>query len=182
MTLNDHLLRSRLRPEDFPFRAVGGNVLLRRVRMDGKILLLQNRADGILQVGEVLGLGGRWTQDAKWWPPMGQQNKQRAETLEREGRALVGERGVSEWKPMWRYPDSSTPRKPSPVFTPMHAGLLDSLKVGDLVVFTNARVYDTFKWENEDILVYPGCWIHGVVTDTHLDNFPSLRRYEPEPL
>lgn len=180
MIPSDHLLQHRLQPTDFPFRAVGGNVLLRRVRLDGRVLVLQDRQDGVLQVGEIVGLGGRWTQESKWWPPFQRQDRQRAEQLERDGRAMVGEKGVSAWKPMWRYPDSSTPRKPEPSFTPMHEKLVAELKVGDLVVFVNSRVYETFKWETEDILVYPGCWLQGIVDGSHLNE--GLRRYEPEPL
>jgi hypothetical protein len=79
---------------------------------------------------------------------------------------------------MWKYPDSSTKRKPSASFTPMHAGLVSQLTVGSLVIFVNARVYEKFQWETEEILVYPGCWLYGIV-----ENWGGhMRRYEAEAL
>ncbi len=81
---------------------------------------------------------------------------------------------------MWKYPDSSTKRAPLPSFTPMHADFLPQLTVGALVIFVNARVYEAFHWETEEILVYPGCWLYGII-----ENWQESavgRRYERSPL
>jgi hypothetical protein len=157
---------------ELPIRAVGGNVLLRRVTQDTALILWGRMQTGVVQLGEVVGLGNRWTQRAPWSPPTPQQSK------DRNGRLDDG-RLDPNWRPMWRYPDSSTPRRPVPVFTHAHEMDLDDLKVGDLVVYNHARVYDHFPFGEFDIFVYPGCWIYGVVTGLHV-NDPSVRRYERE--
>ena len=56
------------------------------------------------------------------------------------------------------------------------------LKAGDLIVYNQARVYDHFRWEHEDILVYPGYWVLGIVKDGVLVEHPELRRYEKQPI
>lgn len=177
--MSEHRLGGK-RAHALGIRACGGNVLLRRVKQDGGTIIIFDRQPGVLQLGEIIGLGGRWTQDSPWSPPFSQQDKARADDLEREQRALMGAApGVSAWKPMWRFPDSSTPRPPTPVFTPIHEGLVGHLHVGDLVIFNQARVYEVFKWEGDDILVYPGNWILGVVSGLPMD-VPEVRRYEEE--
>lgn len=165
----DRLRQHRLKAKDVPFRAVGGNVLLRRVKGDVSLFLVEGRDDRSLQVGEVCGIGSRWTQDKKWWPPMPRV-----------------ERGVldnGKPDPTWTPPDlSNVPRCPPPRFGVGHVDALVEIAVGSLVVYNKARIYDTFRWEGEDFLVYPGNWIHGVVEDTYLAENPDVRRYEPTPL
>lgn len=56
------------------------------------------------------------------------------------------------------------------------------LKTGDLVVYNQARVHDHFRWLHEDILVYPGYWVLGIVKDGVLVERPELRRYEKQPI
>jgi hypothetical protein len=65
-------------------------------------------------------------------------------------------------------------------FDAAHKDWLEDLKVGDLVVYTQARCYDVFPWNGEDILVYPGDWLHGRVEETSLAEHPELRRYLPD--
>jgi hypothetical protein len=162
--------------ESFPLRAVGSNVLLRTVKEDSRVLLLEMKDKGVMRFGEVVGLGSYWTMDLPWFPPIPQQSRARSEELEREQRRRIGQFGVSDWKPMIMTPDSLTRRKPMGVYTVGHALRAGDVKAGDLVVYNNARVYDTFRHEEDDILVYPGIWLEGVVTDTHLDN-PRVRRF-----
>lgn len=161
--------------EHLPFRAVGGNVLLRRVKQDGMLLTVEGFDSRVLQLAEVVGLGSRWNQDRKWLPPMPTQSKERSRTL-------IDGTQDPDWKPMWRYPDSSTPRPPPVVFTEGHRARIEDLSIGDLVVYVTSRVYDHFQWREHDILVYPGNWLLGVVTETHLAERPELRRYERQPI
>jgi hypothetical protein len=164
--------------KDFPLRAIGGNVLLRRLKEDHRVFLNETKNKGVLQLGEVVGLGSRWTQDAPWFPPIPQQDRARSERLEREQRALVGEApGVTPWKPMIRTPDSLTRRKPPPQFSLGHKLALGDINIGDLVYYSTPRIYDHFEYEGDDIIIYPGCWLYGVVTDTYLAD-PTVRRTE----
>jgi hypothetical protein len=156
---------------ELPFRAVGGNVLLRRVKQDGSILTLEGFDSRVMQLAEVVGLGGRWTQGAQWFPP--------PPTIDKYRNAILDSGSLD---PGWRPPDLSNRARPKPpVFTEAHEDLLRDLKVGDLVVYITARVYDHFRYESQDILVYPGNWIQGVVTDFHLADRPEVRRYERQP-
>lgn len=151
---------------EIPLRALGGNVLLRKVKQDGTILTLEGFDHRVLQLAEVVGLGGRWTEDKPWSPPMPMHDKHRNGIMD-----------DGTLDPNWRPPDlSGAPRRPCPVFTPMHAERLRDLKVGDLVVYISSRVYDHFRWESFDILVYPGNWIVALVEDSHLTR--ERRRYE----
>lgn len=143
-------------------------MLLRRVREDSPLLIVQNRQQSVMQLGEVLSLGPRWRQDRPWLAslPFPTEDKYRSGVLD-DGTL------DPEWKPSdrsiaWDRPMSSL------------AEFEGELAVGDLVVFTNARVLDHFTWEGDDILVYPGNWLHGVVTGIHLATNPDLRRYERE--
>lgn len=168
---------------EYPIRAVGGNVLLRRVQNAdaySSILKLVGGKDGrVLQIGEVLGVGSRWTQDSQWSPPIPNQDRARSESLEREGRALVGERpGVSEWNPMRRFADSSTYRPLPPAFSLGHKLALADVQPGDLVVYNAARIYDYFEFEGDNVLLYPGNWIYGVVEQTNIAEQPELREYD----
>lgn len=153
-----------------PLRAVGGNVLLRKVAMDvhrAGLVVYGGKASTVLQVGEVVGLGGRWTQDAQWFPPM---PTPRRTTLDN-----------GSWDPDWKPPDMTHRARPRPPrFDDAHRAWLETVKVGDLVVYVQSRVYDFFVWEGEDILVYPGNWLHGVVDDSMLALHPELRRFEGE--
>lgn len=56
------------------------------------------------------------------------------------------------------------------------------LKLGDIVVYNQARVFDHFRFHASDILVYPGYWILGIVKDGVLVEHPELRRYEKQPV
>jgi hypothetical protein len=152
--------------KEIPLRALGGNVLLRKVAMDvhlGQLVIFNAGGGKVLQVGEVVGLGGRWTQDRPWQPPMP------------AIRPVLMEDGSVD--PNWKPPDLSRMPQIQPArFDQRHIERLDTLKVGDLVVYTQARAYDVFNWKGEDILVYPGNWIHGRVEESSI-NDPSKRRY-----
>lgn len=54
------------------------------------------------------------------------------------------------------------------------------LKPGDLVVYPTPRVHDHFLWGNTWLLVVPGYWIAGIVTDTYLADHPEAREYGEE--
>ncbi len=164
-----------MRAEDIPLRACGGNVLLRRVRQDGSLILIQGIDDRLLQVGEVVGLGGRWPQYRPWSPPR---------VTPRRGYLDPEMNGGKHELEDFKAPDFSLepPRVKHGVFSEAAAAQLDDLKVGDLVVFVNSRAYDHFRWGNDDILVYPGNWIYGVVTGTHVAENPEVRRFALEPL
>ncbi len=153
-----------------PLRGVGGNVLLRKVAMDvhrGQLVVYNGGQGQILQVGEVVGLGGRWTQNRPWQPPM---------PAPRRPMMPDGSPDMA-WKP----PDLSRMPQIQPArFDEAHKAWLEDLKVGDLVVYTQARCYDVFRWEDEDILVMPGDWLHGRVEETSLAEHPELRRYLPD--
>jgi hypothetical protein len=150
-----------------PFRAVGGNVLLRKVAMDAHRSGLAIYSSGqalIFQIGEVVGLGGRWTQDRPWQPPM---------PTVRRG---VLDNGSPDMN--WTPPDLSQRPAILPArFDEGHRAWLETVKVGDLVVYTQARAYDVFTWHDEDFIVYPGCWLHGRVENTSISDHPELRRY-----
>ena len=129
------------------------------------LTLIGGRSDGVMQIGEVVGLGGRWNQERAWAPPM--LTPKRGEMLD----------GSSERD--WKAPDlSMRPAPPVARFTDGHLRGLDDLKAGDLVVYYNARVYDHFSHDGTDILVYPGNWIVGVVTEALLSEAPELRNYD----
>jgi hypothetical protein len=149
-----------------PLRAVGGNVLLRKVAMDvhrGNLIVFVSGQSQVLQVGEIVGLGSRWTQDRPWQPPMPNVTR---------GVLNDGSPDMS-----WTPPDlSMRPAVLPPRFSAGHQERLALLKPGDLVVYTQARAYDVFNFMGEDILVYPGCWIHGVVEDASINDV-SKRRY-----
>jgi hypothetical protein len=51
-------------------RATGTKVLLRRVKSAASFLFYEDRTPGVLQVGEIISLGPRWTADVIWRPPM----------------------------------------------------------------------------------------------------------------
>lgn len=168
---------------------MGGNVLLRRVREDSPILLNQQADPGVTQVGEIVGLGDRWTQDSVWNPPVcvAQQknlHQSRRDYLwgkDADGEEVFDPRGGHldpDWKPTY-VPER--PRTPGPRFTPAHRASRQAIKVGALVVFINARVYEVFRWETEDLLVYPGNWILGVIEGSYLADHPDARRYAEEP-
>ena len=151
----------------FPLRAVGGNVLLRKVAMDvhrsGLVIYSSGQAQ-IFQIGEVVGLGGRWTQDRPWQPPM--------PTVRR------GTLDNGDPDPNWRPPDLSQRPAILPArFAEGHREWLETVKVGDLVVYTQARAYDIFTYKDEDFIVYPGCWLHGTVEHASIADHPELRRY-----
>ena len=156
--------------EPVPLRGIGGNVLLRKVSMDvhrGQLIVYNTMQGNILQVGEIVGLGGRWTQNQPWQPPMPTPKR----TLMPDGSP----------DPIWKPPDlSRVPQRQPARFQAGHEGWLEDLKVGDLVVYTLARCYDVFPWNGEDILVYPGEWLHGRVEDVSVADDPSLRRYLPD--
>ena len=160
-----------------PFRAVGGNVHLRRVKHDSPLLLLQETDTRVLQVGELVSCGSRWTQDSVWNPPISLQG-QKARHLSDQARMLDGSLDP-DWKPV-HVPER--PRVRGPIFTEAHAWLTSEIKPGDLVVYNQARVYETFKYDGQDYLIYPGCWLLGVVKDAHLSMNPHLRRYEEMPV
>lgn len=152
-----------------PLRAVGGNVLLRRVAMDehrASLLILGGKTANVLQLGEVVGLGGRWTQNRPWFPPAPVPHRTPLDN--------------GSWDPDWKAPDLTFRARPKPArFDRGHESWLQDLKVGDLVVYIQARVYDVFKHDGHDILVYPGDWIQAVVEDSTLSD-PSRRRYEQD--
>lgn len=153
-----------------PFRAVGGNVLLRRIREDGPLLLLQE-TDGrrVLQQAEVVSLGARWTQARRWQPP----GLQAA-----AGEMLDGNRETD-----FRPPDMAMPMLVNPVsFGQGHLDVLDEVQAGDLVVYSTARPYDSFKYDGFEYVVYPGNWLYGVVRGTHLADHPEARRYVDSPV
>lgn len=169
--------------KNYPIRPVGGNVLLRRVlntEVQSSLLKLVGGKDGrVLQIGEVLGLGSRWTQDAEWWPPMPVENRARAQEIERNQMRQDGIDGpLADWKPMWKTPDSFTRRKKPPAFTFGHKLALSELQVGDLVVYNAARAYDTFEFEGDVCIVYPGNWIYAIVDQAKLVEQPELREYD----
>lgn len=148
-------------------RAVGGNVLLVKVASDehtGLIYGLAGASNQVMQIGEVVGLGGRWTQGGPWQPPI---PVVRRTTLDNGG-----------WDKDWRPPDlSHAPRRQPAVFGEAHLASLDTVKVGSLVVFTQSRAYDVFRWEGRDIIVFPGQWLHGVLEGVPIAERPELRRY-----
>lgn len=166
--LPEHLLRHTRRAEDFPFRAVGNRVLLRRVREDSPLVLTMQRQSAVIQLGEVLAVGPRWRANIPWLAalPFPTEDKYRNGVLD-DGTL------DPEWKPSDRSVDFARPSKTTAEFE-------GELSVGDLVLFVNARILDHFHWEGDDILVYPGNWLHGVVTGIHLADHPDERRYEPE--
>lgn len=153
-----------------PLRAVGGNVLIRKVALDihrGDLVGFAGTTNTILQIGEIVGLGGRWSQWRPWQPPVP------------AIRPILMPDGSQD--PNWRPPDlSMRPAILPGRFDEGHIEWLSQLKVGDLVVFTQARAYDTFRWNDEDIIVFPGCWLHGIVEDTAIADHPELRRYLPD--
>ena len=157
-----------------PFRAVGNRVLLRRLRQDtGRLWLQENSGTReVAQLGEVIGLGARWTADAPWVVPMPRQDRRDVAPM------LDGSADV-EWKPEQI---EELPRVRPEAIGPTELLALEDVKPGDVVVFINARVLDTFKWGDQDILVYPGNWLLGVVSDTWLANRPEARRYADQPL
>lgn len=166
---------------EYPIRAVGGNVLLRKIAHADVVTFLKligGRDGRVLQVGEVLGLGSRWTQERQWFPPFAEQNKARSEELERSQRALLGERGVSAWKPMIRTPDSMTARLPMAAFTMSHKLELSQLAPGDLVIYNQARIFETFPFQGDDVILYPGNWIYAIVEEANLTERPELREYD----
>lgn len=178
----DHLRKHRLAAADFPFKPIGGNVLLRRVKDDVRTFLVEGRDNRVLQVGEMIGLGNRWTEDAQWWPPVPVPRRTDAFTEIKDEYGNGTGRYREGWDPDWKPPDMSQklPR-PAARFGLGHERLLSDLKVGDLVVYTSARIYDVFAWENEDILLYPGNFIHAVIERSHLADHPEARRYDVEP-
>lgn len=113
---------------DYPFRAHGQYVHLKRVRDRGGIIIsvdeLHGVQDRVLQVAELLSWG-----------------------------------------------DRVQPKDPSVV-----------LERGALVVFNQARVHDHFRYLHEDILVYPGEWLLGVVTSGFLAENPGERQYDRQPI
>src|SRR5258707_496000 len=126
--------------KSLPLRAVGGNVLLRRViPTSSRVLtLIGGRDTGVIQLAEVVGLGGRWNQDRKWAPRMPTQR--RGEMLD----------GSSERT--WKAPDlSSRPAPPVANFADGHRLTIDDVRVGDLVCYVGARVYDHFTHDGADI-------------------------------
>ncbi len=154
-----------------PLRACGGNVLLKKVALDAHrsgLVVFGGKATTVLQVGEVVGLGGRWTQDQPWFPPV---PTPRRTTLDN-----------GSWDPNWKPPDMTHRLRPKPpIFTEEHwLRAIHLLQVGDLVVYVQSRVYDFFVWEGKDILIYPGGWLMGVVTEAAIVTHPELRRYEGE--
>lgn len=155
------------RRKEIPLRAIGGNVLLRKVAMDAHtcgLVIYNGGQNKVLQIAEVVGLGGRWTQNRPWQPPM---------PAPRRPLMPDGSPDMS-WKP----PDLSRLPQPQPArFGEGHKAWLEDLKVGDLVVYTQARTYDVFPWDGEDILVHPGDWLHGRIEDSTLAEHPELRRY-----
>lgn len=150
-----------------PLRAVGGNVLLKKVAADvhrSGLVVYGGKSTTVLQLGEVVGLGGRWTQDRPWFPPM---PTPRRTTLD-----------DGSWDPDWKPPDMTNRVRPKPAqFNEGHQSWLDGLRAGDLVVYIQSRVYDVFEWEGVDLLVYPGNWILGVAGDLSISE-EELRRYE----
>jgi hypothetical protein len=155
---------------EIPLRAVGGNVLMRKVAMDvhrAGLVVYGGKSSTVLQVGEIVGLGGRWTQDRPWFPP-----------------PPIPKRtplGNGSWDPDWKAPDLTFRARPLPArFDAAHQEWLSTLKVGDLVIYVQSRAYDVFVWEGEDIIVYPGNWIHGLVDETSIALYPELRRFERE--
>lgn len=166
------------RAEEFPFRAVGGNVLLRKIATHSRLILFGYEGpkhQPVHQIGEVIGLGSRWTQDRAWFPPMPNQDKARMARLGGPGSPDMHD---PDWKPAWKTPDSRTVRTPMAAFTPMHAERATEIQVGDLVVYATPRVYDMFTWHDEVILVYPGNWLVGHVTHAHLVDHPEERPYD----
>lgn len=158
-------------------RAVGGNVLLKKVAADvhrSGLVVYGGKSTTVLQLGEVVGLGGRWTQDRPWFPPI--PNPHRTPLVEVVN-GVMQERWDDNWKPSWKTPDSRTVRPKPAQFNEGHRAWLEEIKVGDLVVYIQSRVYEFFEWEGEDILVYPGNWIMGVAGDLTITE-EELRRYE----
>jgi hypothetical protein len=177
-----------------PLRGCGGNVLLRRVYEDTSSLWTLQQDPGVVQIGEIVGLGSRWTQQGKWSPPISIQG-QRQRHLDNDNLYLwdkmEDEDGVQEvfdplrghrdpdWKPTHV---EERPRVEAPIFSGELERAIAELRPGDLVLFNNARVYEVFKYDGKDILVYPGNWILAVMTNNHhLVRNPSVRRYAPEP-
>lgn len=160
----DRLVR---RPQDFPFKAVGSNVILREVKVDVASLLVERKSNSksVLRLGEVQSVGAYWTMNRVWYPPIPQQRRT----------PLLDGSWDADWKP------EVIPEKPRlrpPIWTQAHADRFGDIKQGDLVIYNNARVYDTFTWQEQDFLIYPGCWIHAVVVEGHLADNPDLRRYD----
>ena len=152
-----------------PLRACGGNVLLRRVSMDvhrSSLLILGGQSNNVLQMGEVVGLGGRWTQNRPWFPPAPTPHRAPLDN--------------GKWDPDWKAPDLTFRARPKPArFDAGHEEWLRDLKVGDLVIYIQARIYDVFQHDGQDIIVYPGDWIQAVVEDSTLSD-PARRRYEKD--
>jgi hypothetical protein len=154
----------------FPFRACAGNVLLLKVAMDAHqsgLIIYGGGSPSVLQVGEIVGLGGRWSQDRPWFPPMPTPHRTPLDN--------------GKWDDSWKPPDMTDRARAKPaLFDAAHAAWLDELSVGDLIVYVQSRVYDHFEWEGRDVLVYPGNWVYGAITGTSLNANPHLRRYEGE--
>lgn len=152
---------------EIPLRACGGNVLLRKVAMDihtAGLIGIAGPSSNVIQVAEVVGLGGRWTQNRPWQPPM---------PAIRQGTLDDGSPD-----PRWKPPDlSRLPQRQPARFDEGHKAWLEDLAVGDLVTFQQARSYDVFQWRGVDILVFPGDWIFGKLTSGPLVDQPHLRRY-----
>jgi hypothetical protein len=130
--------------------------------------MMQERQQDIVQLGEVIGIGSRWRADVTWLAalPFPTEDKYRSGILD-DGTL------DKTWTPSDRSIDFRRPSVSDAEFE-------GELAVGDLVLFTNARVLDFFTWDGEDILIYPGNWLHGVVTEVYLSDNPERRRYEPE--
>lgn len=161
--------RQRLvrRFDEIPLKAVGSNVILREVKADVSFLLVEAKAQGKspYRIGEVQSLGDQWTMDRVWYPPIPQQRRT----------PLLDGSWDKDWKPEVI---SEKPRLRPPIWTEEHARRVSLVKPGDLVVYINARTYDTFTWNGEDFLLYPGCWLQAVITDTFLANNPDFRRFD----
>jgi hypothetical protein len=135
---------------------------------DTSAFLVQERQQQVIQLGEVISIGPKWKADIPWlaalpWPT---EDKYRSGLLDDDTLD-------TEWKPMPRDVDYQRPAYKEGFFQ-------GDLEVGDLVLFTNARILDHFHWEGDDILIYPGNWLHGVVTGTFLADNPAARRYDKE--
>src|SRR5687768_938493 len=69
--------RFSLRAHEFPFKAVGSNVILREVKLDISFLLVEMKKSNknALRLGEVQSVGAHWTMDRVWFPPMPTQRR-----------------------------------------------------------------------------------------------------------
>lgn len=124
----------------------------------------------MIQLGEVIAIGPRWRADIPWLAALPWPTQAKYRSTELLDGSHDQEHGFSQRT-------ADLPPRPAPKHLAEFEG---ELEVGDLVLFTNARVLDYFHFEGEDILVYPGNWLHGVVTGIHLADHPEQRRYEPE--